>query len=331
MLLDLRNYPAHRLDGKPRVRARRGLGGKHDSIGTVENRIRDVARFGAGWTRVRNHRLEHLRCCDYRLANAICERDYPLLCNRDFLEWKFHTKITARDHHGVRGANDGFDVGECRILFYLGDNSNPRRQQRAERCDVLSTPNETQRQVVKILRDREFDIGYVLVGKRWRGYLNAGEIEPLVTSQQSAVYDAGVNARRVHIERDHFDKAIINQDAVADLHILRERRVCNGDLSTYSLVLVHQHNVVARLQRNTEWQLTNPDSRPLKVAEDGNRLAHVLRNRANHPDTLRMVRVRSVRKIQSRNIHPSFGERSYGVERRTRWAKRTDNFCAADV
>src|SRR5665213_4577771 len=78
MLLDLRNYPAHRLDGKPRVRARRGLGGKHDSIGTVENRIRDVARFGAGWTRVRNHRLEHLRCCDYRLANAICERDYPL-------------------------------------------------------------------------------------------------------------------------------------------------------------------------------------------------------------------------------------------------------------
>ena len=75
---DLR-HGLHRLDWP--VTDRR-FAGEHNGIGPIEDRVRDVACFGAGRTWVLDHRLQHLGRGDHRLAMCVRQADESLLDDR---------------------------------------------------------------------------------------------------------------------------------------------------------------------------------------------------------------------------------------------------------
>src|SRR5579859_3133956 len=59
--LDGRDDPTHRRDCQHRVLADARLTRQHHRVGAVDDGVRDIGRLGARGTRVRDHRLEHLR------------------------------------------------------------------------------------------------------------------------------------------------------------------------------------------------------------------------------------------------------------------------------
>ena len=58
----------HGLNRLERVLAHRRLGREHDGVGAVQDGVGHVGRLGPGRPRSVNHRLEHLRRGDDRLA-----------------------------------------------------------------------------------------------------------------------------------------------------------------------------------------------------------------------------------------------------------------------
>ena len=121
VLLDGADDPCHRPHGFQRVGAHRRLTGEHHRVGSVEHRVGNVRGLRPGGPRVLDHRLEHLGGHDDRLGVLPRNLDGPLLYQRDLLEWQFHTKIAARDHHRVEGQHDGFKVGNRFGLFEFRD------------------------------------------------------------------------------------------------------------------------------------------------------------------------------------------------------------------
>ena len=80
--LDRARDPVHRPHRLDRVLADRRLAGEHHRRGAVEDRVRDVARLGARRLGRVDHRLEHLRRGDHRLAALERREDDPLLQQR---------------------------------------------------------------------------------------------------------------------------------------------------------------------------------------------------------------------------------------------------------
>ena len=59
-----------------------------------------------------------------------------------------------------------------------------------------------------------------------------------------------------------------------------------------------------QLHRLVVLQLAGADLRPLQIGENADRLALLGRNRPDHLDQLRFLRVRAMREVEARNVHP---------------------------
>jgi hypothetical protein len=76
----------------------RAFGGKHDGIGTFEDRGRDIRNFRACRHGRADHRFEHLRRDNNRLAGQARHAINPLLQTRNFFERHLDSEVAARDH-----------------------------------------------------------------------------------------------------------------------------------------------------------------------------------------------------------------------------------------
>ena len=99
--LDRARDPCHVRDGFDGVLADGGLAGKHHRGRAVEDRVRDVARLGARRLGRVDHRLEHLRRGDHRLAALEALEDDPLLQQRHRRHADLDAEVAARDHDRV--------------------------------------------------------------------------------------------------------------------------------------------------------------------------------------------------------------------------------------
>ena len=111
-------HDRHRL---ARILAAGGFGREHDGIGAVENGVGHVAGFGARGARILDHRLEHLRGGDDRLAPSGGAADHMLLDDGNFFGRHFDAEIAAGDHDSVSDFEDFFQMIDGLRLFELGD------------------------------------------------------------------------------------------------------------------------------------------------------------------------------------------------------------------
>ncbi len=82
-----------------------GLAAEHDRVGLLEDGVGHVGDFRARRHRVGDHRLEHVRGDDDRLAELEAALDDVALDDRQLFHRAFDAEIAARDHdrHRSRG------------------------------------------------------------------------------------------------------------------------------------------------------------------------------------------------------------------------------------
>ena len=114
-------HGAHRFH---RATADRGLAGQHHRGSAVENRVGDIADFGARRPRVALHRVEHLGGGDDRFAAGDGGADDALLDGRTLAHVHLDAEVAARHHDAVGGADDARDVVDAVAVFNLGDDRN---------------------------------------------------------------------------------------------------------------------------------------------------------------------------------------------------------------
>ena len=122
--LGLDHDARHHRDRLAGIVSAGGFGGEHDRVGAVENGVGHVAGLGARGTRIFDHRLEHLRGGDHRLAPGGGAADDMLLDDRNFFGRHFHAQIAARHHDSVGGFENFFQMIDGLRLFQLGDDRN---------------------------------------------------------------------------------------------------------------------------------------------------------------------------------------------------------------
>ena len=97
------------------------FGREHDSVGSIEDGIGDVAGFSPRGAWVFDHRLEHLRGRDHRLPPGGGLSDHVLLDDRHFFGRHLDAEIAARNHHTVGGFEDLFEMINRLGLLQLGN------------------------------------------------------------------------------------------------------------------------------------------------------------------------------------------------------------------
>ena len=88
----------HHRDRLDRVFARRGLAREHHRVGAVVDRVGHVGCLRPRGPRILDHRLQHLRRRDHRLAILRSAADDVLLDRRHLLRRHLHAQVAARHH-----------------------------------------------------------------------------------------------------------------------------------------------------------------------------------------------------------------------------------------
>ena len=303
MSFDFLDDARHRFDGESWIRTRGSLRRQHHRIGAIHDGVGDVAGLGPRWSWVLDHRLQHLRGGDHRTPVTIGEANDSLLGAGYGFEWQLDPKVTARNHDRIAGTNDRFDVMERDVLLDLRHDQQPLGNHLPKRLDVLSPSYKAKGEVIHFLVDGEVDVGDILIGDRWSRDLDTRQIHAFVTLEIATIQHARLHSCIADVERNKLDQTIVDEDAIADMNVLRELIVGDGNLPVLLVTLVNEDDVFANLEIDWAGKITDSDSGALQITEDGDRLASFFREAANHGDRGGVLLVGAVREIHAGHVH----------------------------
>ena len=176
-----------------RVLARGRFGRQHHRVGAVVDRGGHVRGFGARGHRRADHRFEHLRGDDHRLAQPAAGAHDALLDRRHLLGRHLHAEVAARDHHRVGLGEDRIQALDRRRLLELGDDAGavPARSRLTSAMSSARCTNDSATQSMPSVRPKSRSAP-VLVGQRRQRQHHAGHVDALAVGQHAAVDDAGL-------------------------------------------------------------------------------------------------------------------------------------------
>ncbi len=211
----------HHLDATDGVLARGGFARKHDRVGQFQDGIGDVGHLGAGRHRVLDHRLQHVRRDDDRLAGGDGHGDGLALDERQGLVGDFDAKVTAGHHEGVGGAENVAEVFDGRLVLDLRDDVGLGmmfEQQGAERVDVGCLAHEGQ--CVEVDPDLATDghVGAVLVGEGREVDLDAGKVDVAAATERARLFHFTAEAVGLLFEHAQLDESVVDEDDAAHRH-----------------------------------------------------------------------------------------------------------------
>ena len=121
MALGFVHDAGHHGDGFDGILADGGFAGEHHGVGAVVDGVGDVGDLGARGARILDHRLQHLRGRDDRLAVLGGAANDVLLNGGNLFRRNFHAQIAARHHDAVGDLQNAVEVLDGLRLFELGD------------------------------------------------------------------------------------------------------------------------------------------------------------------------------------------------------------------
>ena len=198
---------------------------EHHGVGAVVDRVGHVGDLGARGPRVLDHRLQHLRGGDHRLAELGGAADDVLLNGGNLLRRQLDAQVAAGHHDGVGGGEDGVQVLDGLGLFQLGDDPGfaaVGRDAIAHQADILRGAHEGDGDGVHAVLQRELKILGVLFRQRGHAHRNAGQVDALVFAQHAAVDDLADHVVALHLVDAQLDQAVGEQNARALLDVFRQ-------------------------------------------------------------------------------------------------------------
>src|SRR5699024_4535071 len=204
---------------------------KHDGPGTVIDGVGHGGDLGTGGARVDDHGIQHLGGGDADLAGAHGAVDQVLLDRRDLRKVDLDAHIAAGDHDAVGDRQDLVDVVDAFLVFDLGDNAHRAVvlvQQVADLHDVLRIAGEAGGDQVKALFDAEQNVVAVTLAHVGHRQMNAGYVNAFFGFDDAVVLHGAVDIGVGDLVDLQLDQAVVQHDAAAGLHVMRQVFVSDG-------------------------------------------------------------------------------------------------------
>ena len=181
----------HHLKGINRIFTSCCLTGKHDRIGSIVDRIGNVRYLRTCRTRITDHGIQHLCCCDNRCIMFIAFTDDLFLDVRHLACRNLHAKISSGNHDTIRCFNDGINVLNTFCILNLRNNTDVLStviiQKFTDLTDHLCGTDERCRNEIKFLLDTKKDIVLILLCDTRKIYFYVRNIYAFFLSQLTTV------------------------------------------------------------------------------------------------------------------------------------------------
>jgi hypothetical protein len=298
-----------RLD---RVGSGRRLGGQHHRVRAVQDRVGDVRDLGARRSEIRDHGLEHLGRDDDRRPRQAGFPEDLLLGDRDLLDRHLDPEVAARHHDRPSSGQDLVEAAQGLRPFQLGDDLGVGPELVDDLPDLEEVgrrPHERDPDVVDAVPEAELEVLAVLRGEDRQPDRRARKVHALVVADHAARGDATHDVLAPHLLDVQRDPAVVDQDAIPDLHVLPEAAV--GDARPLGRPLHRlrrQGEPVAAAQHHAAaGERAQADLRPLEVLEDRDGLPDPDLHGSDALDRLLVLRVGAVGEVQAGDVHPGAG------------------------
>ena len=149
-------------------------------------------------------------------------------------------------------------------------------------------------------------IRQVLFGERGNAHLHARQIDALVVADRASVQHFRRDRDAVAFKSAQFDGPIRQQDAVSGLHVAGEIQVTGGGaLRGTDQRLRGDREPGAGGQRATSvFETAQADFGTLQVQQNRRARSRFTRRRPNGHDARLVLRLRAVRSVQAKHVHP---------------------------
>ena len=303
--LDGAGDPVHVGDRLDRELADRGLAGEHDRARAVEDRVGDVGRLGARRLGGVDHRLEHLRGRDHRLAALERPQDDPLLQQRHLGRADLDAEVAARDHDAVRLAEDVVEHRNRFRLLDLGDHVSGRAgrlDQGLQRLHVRRGTDERERDVVDPELERELEVVDVLARQRRDRQRDTGQVDALVRRDDAADEHLAVRPAAVDGADAQTHRAVVDEHVEARLQHRAEHGRRDREVVTLGDVFACDRHILPTLEQDRLGELADAKLRALQVGDQRHRAPDLVLQRADQRRARAVILVRAVREVQASSV-----------------------------
>ena len=222
-----------------------------------------------------------------------------------------HAEIPPRHHDAVGSLENGGEILHRLGFLDLGDDAHAALfpiEPFLEVEDVGGLLDKGEGQIVDLLTEAEAEIFEILFRHGGDGDAGAGKVDPLAILEGAADHHLAAHVFVGHGERPQFEQAVVEQNRVARLDIIRQAFVITGNESPFPEYVAggENHFLAGAQGQGTVAEMPDADFRPLQVGENGHRLVSAPGKFAQAADDARLARVVAVGKVQAKDVGAGF-------------------------
>ena len=263
----------HRGNGLRRILARGGFCRQHHGVGAVQHGVRHVHDFGAGWHRVGDHRLHHLRRGNDRAVQLTGAADQRLLDADQLRIADFHAEVAAGHHDNVGGEDHVIHRVLIAYRFRaldFGDDFGIAAgiaRQATSVVQVFAAAREGDGQVIDANFGGGDDVRFVFLRQRFGREAAAQLVNTLIVGQRSADGDFGEYLHALNFHDLQLYAAVVQQQNVAGNHVSRQPFIVDADFLFVAFAFTQvcvEEEFIADIEENFAFfEGGNADFRPL--------------------------------------------------------------------
>ena len=163
-----------------------------------------------------------------------------LLNLRKLLKRHFNTQISAGNHDALNGFEDFAQIVNAFFVLNLGDDADILAavfiEQGAKLAHIIGITAEAGGNIVHLVLNTEKNVCSVTLGNVGHIQAQTGDVDTLAAAESALVEHGADDITIIDFINSHCHKAVINEDAGANAHILGQACVVHADLS---FVAVH--------------------------------------------------------------------------------------------
>ena len=190
MLLCLLSNSSHCLQCLQWILTHRRLSRKHNCICTIINCIRYIGNLSSCRSRISNHRIKHLCCCNNWLTSKIALLNQHLLNSWNLLCWNLNTHITSSYHDTISKFKNLIDIVDTFLVLDLSNNLHIGIllcDDLSDLTDCCSISYEWCGNKLKSKVCTKAKIFFILICKRWKLNWYTRYIDSLSLSEFAAI------------------------------------------------------------------------------------------------------------------------------------------------